>query len=837
MGVEVEEASKTDAGKVKDLDVSKKPDAAAKPKHIFEAGRLIITVFKARDIEKKGMFGKADPYVHITLGKQKAKSKTVKNNYNPEWNFDATFEVDQNTPETMRVDVFDEDLGKDDILGHKVLDISTVLEKKKLQNEWIPLDNCKSGEILLSAEFIPIANIQQSKHVEEQPTPDKPEEKDTKPKETVQDSEKSIPAVQTSEKPKEEMMTTDSAPSKPKRKLESGQIHLTVIKAKDIEKKGKFGKADPYVKIKYGKQKAKSKTVKNNHNPEWNFEATFDIDENSSEGLNIAVFDDDFGEDHSLGNKTMDIIDIQENMKVLNKWIPLENCKSGEVLLSAEFIPQASIQKAVDKSKAVDAKPIEENKEQIGAEIKEKIEVKDTTVVKQVFEESEAAKSIKPEREEETKEGKQQSSKATKIKESHESGTAPVSTPKNILEPGQVVLTVYKARDIEKKGKFGKADPYVKMTLGEQKAKSATVKNNHNPEWNFKATFDIHENTANEVIIAVYDEDFGKDDTLGGTVLDLNEVQDKKQLLSQWIPLKNCKSGEVLISAEFIPQAELQKRIQLEPSKSIDKREDTKKKSETTKQDTLVESSQEEVLIQKDVQIESTTAKGGKGLKEVLNREKKVSSETIVKPDQSIEPEVIIPKPREVEPGLISVTVHKARDIEKKGMFGKADPYVIMTHGDQKAKSKTIKNNCNPEWEFNAKFNIKKDAAEGIKISVFDDDIGKDDALGMKVLDIGSVQDYQQLKNQWIPLENCKSGEVLISAEFTPQALIEEAEQSVVVQSPEAETKDVAKAESEDKKKKDVVKVEVEEASKTDAGKVKDLDVSKKPDAAAKPKI
>merc|ERR1712151_1468115 len=331
------------------------------------------------------------------------------------------------------------------------------------------------------------------------------------------------------------------------------------------------------VKITYGKQKAKSKTVKNNHNPEWNFEATFDIDENSSEGLNIAVFDDDFGKDDSLGNKTMDIIDIQENMKVLNKWIPLENCKSGEVLLSAEFIPQASIQKAVDKSKTVDAKPIEENKEQIGAEIKEKIEVKDSTVVKQVVEESEAAKSIKPEREEETKEGKQKSSKATKIKESHESGTAPVSTPKNILEPGQVVLTVYKARDIEKKGKFGKADPYVKMTLGEQKAKSATVKNNHNPEWNFKATFDIHENTANEVIIAVYDEDFGKDDTLGSTVLDLNEVQDKKQLLNQWIPLKNCKSGEVLISAEFIPQAELQKRIQLEPSKSIDKQEDTKK--------------------------------------------------------------------------------------------------------------------------------------------------------------------------------------------------------------------------------------------------------------------
>merc|ERR1711922_57562 len=100
----------------------------------------------------------------------------------------------------------------------------------------------------------------------------------------------------------------------------------------DIEKKGKFGKADPYVKLTYRKQKAKSKTVKNNHNPEWNFEATFDIDENSAEGVNIAVFDDDFGKDDSLGNKTMDITVIQEKQKLLNQWIPLENCKSGEVL-------------------------------------------------------------------------------------------------------------------------------------------------------------------------------------------------------------------------------------------------------------------------------------------------------------------------------------------------------------------------------------------------------------------------------------------------------------------------------------------------------------------------
>merc|ERR1712243_19336 len=186
--------------------------------------------------------------------------------------------------------------------------------------------------------------------------------------------------------------------------------------------------------------------------------------------------------------------------------------------------------------------------------------------------------------------------------------------------------------------------------------------------------------------------------------------------------------------------AAVQKQKESEPLETIAKQDDTQKSSEITKQETHIEQGERETLVKKETQIEASTKKGGKGLKEVLNKEKKVSSEVIVQSGQSMEPEVVIPKPKELEPGLITVTVHKARDIEKKGMFGKADPYVIMTYGDQKAKSKTIKNNYNPEWEFTAKFNIKKEVTEGIKISVFDDDIGKDDALGMKVLDIAAIQ-------------------------------------------------------------------------------------------------
>ena len=79
------------------------------------------------------------------------------------------------------------------------------------------------------------------------------------------------------------------------------------------------------------------------------------------------------------------------------------------------------------------------------------------------------------------------------------------------------------------------------------------MKNNQNPEWNFEAKFDIDHNTDDHITIKVFDEDLGKDDYLGSTSLDIFEVQKCKQLESQWIPLKDCKSGEVLITADFIP--------------------------------------------------------------------------------------------------------------------------------------------------------------------------------------------------------------------------------------------------------------------------------------------
>ena len=363
--------------------------------------------------------------------------------------------------------------------------------------------------------------------------------------------------------------------------MERGQIHFTVIKAKDIEKKGKFGKADPYVKLTYGKQKAKSKTIKNNHNPEWNFEATFDIDENSAEGVNIAVFDDDFGKDDSLGNKTMDIVVIQEKQKLLNQWITLENCKSGEVLLSAEFIPLASVQKGEYIAKPVDSKSSEEDKKQIEPKISETIEVQDSKVVKQVIEESKTTKESKTEIEAKTKEFDKELVQDLK---KAESGSVSKLDKKGIKKHlyGEINITIHKAREIENKGGIGNVDSYVILTLGDESFQSETKKSK-TPEWDFNSKICIDHNSPNQLKIEIYDNEFGKDDCLGNKTLNIHDIIKQRHMTQEWIKLEGCKSGEIFLSLIFIPAEISEKTLEAELlEKQLNKRIDSSSLQDST---------------------------------------------------------------------------------------------------------------------------------------------------------------------------------------------------------------------------------------------------------------
>merc|ERR1711915_1015845 len=411
--------------------------------------------------------------------------------------------------------------------------------------------------------------------------------------------------------------------------------------------------------------------VKNSHNPEWNYKAAFDVDETTPHEINISVFDEDVGKDDSLGNAVLDISSIREKSQLINQWIPLSNCKSGEILVSAEFVPQGKI---VDYLRSQSESEV---KESIPVEVKEAYDIKPKEI-------STGPEKVITKDEIEVQQTKSESTVDSELK-------TPVEKP---LTAGQVKITVFKAKGIEKKGMFGKADPYVKLTLDNQMAKSATVKNNHNPEWNFEAIFNISDKTSQNLNLAVFDDDIGKDDSLGSAVIDMRKLQEQQLLLNQWITLDKCKSGEVLVSAEFIPMSHVEKQaVSPEPQViNVDEKVTTVEKTNTE-----IVSHEKGRDIASEVVVDDKKAKDKGEMchiekpavspePQVINVDEKATTgvEGDKKVDKVLEDKITV-ELKPLEAGDISITVHKARNIEKKGMMGKADPYVVLLYGDQKA--------------------------------------------------------------------------------------------------------------------------------------------------------
>merc|ERR1712130_385968 len=244
---------------------------------------------------------------------------------------------------------------------------------------------------------------------------------------------------------------------------------------------------------------------------------------------------------------------------------------------------------------------------------------------------------------------------------------------------------------------------------------------------------------SDEVLLEVYDKDTGsKDDFMGRVSLPISELTTLKK--SQWIPLQKTKSGEICLSCDFVTELETSEA-------SGDK--DTFKRVESV----------EELETATLTDVETKKSGGIRAVKELLTAEKKAESSP-QEVDTPSGPEVGAEDVKEE----LHVTVERARDLEKRGMFGKADPYLRISFGDQIVKSKTINNDLNPDWNFKTSFNIEEENKNDLLIEIFDKDTAsKDDLMGKTSI---SPADLPKLKQaQWIPLQGVKSGELFLSAE------------------------------------------------------------------------
>ncbi|CAD7705027.1 unnamed protein product [Ostreobium quekettii] len=84
----------------------------------------------------------------------------------------------------------------------------------------------------------------------------------------------------------------------------------------------------------------------------------------------------------------------------------------------------------------------------------------------------------------------------------------------------------------------------------------------------------------------------------------------------------------------------------------------------------------------------------------------------------------------EVERGVLYVRLVHGRGLKNVDALGKSDPYVKFKIAGGERKSKIINNNLNPDWNETFKWDSTK-AADVVKIEVKDDDVFKNQVLGV----------------------------------------------------------------------------------------------------------
>merc|ERR1712083_3259 len=150
---------------------------------------------------------------------------------------------------------------------------------------------------------------------------------------------------------------------------------------------------------------------------------------------------------------------------------------------------------------------------------------------------------------------------------------------------------------------------------------------------------------------------------------------------------------------------------------------------------------------------------GAKGLKTILQGEKEKDIKKSVEEEEEVDTMTTFV-------GSLKIKIHQAEDLEKKDLVQKADPYVVVRFGSQESKSEKVKNSLSPVWNHETALDLQRASPRMIEIQLMDwERIGKDEPMGKVLLPVGEA--VKKRDNFWMDLQDCKSGKILISTEFS----------------------------------------------------------------------
>jgi len=121
-------------------------------------GNLKVTIVEAKNLKDEDTIGKGDPFVKLILDDNNSQStKAKKGELNPVYNETFNFNIDGQ--KGLKVEVWDKDPGKDDLIGKSDISLSSVFSTGH-EDEWIKIKQHKigrsKGEVHVSMDFTQI---------------------------------------------------------------------------------------------------------------------------------------------------------------------------------------------------------------------------------------------------------------------------------------------------------------------------------------------------------------------------------------------------------------------------------------------------------------------------------------------------------------------------------------------------------------------------------------------------------------------------------------------------------------------------------------------------------
>ena len=120
------------------------------------AGQLNINVIRANFVDDKDAFGKMDPYIAIKIGQNEFRTKIANGaGKTPSWN--ETFTCFINGEQNLELSAFDDDHGKDELIGKDTISLAQVFQQRNVTMDFPVYDKKHEheGTVTLNLAFNP----------------------------------------------------------------------------------------------------------------------------------------------------------------------------------------------------------------------------------------------------------------------------------------------------------------------------------------------------------------------------------------------------------------------------------------------------------------------------------------------------------------------------------------------------------------------------------------------------------------------------------------------------------------------------------------------------------